>query len=470
MSIIMSTPVSTPAAPSQGQAVQAAQALPAVPGQPSSGAAAGATPAAAGSTAAAATTTAGTQGAAAAASPAAPFAQWLGQQADGADAQPQPQLPPQLPSALSSAATLPGGFAAVLPAAVMAPAGTVPAAAAPVAADGKPAADADKTKDAGTGVTQDNTLLAAMAMPLMPLSPMQIAQAVQIAQGGSAAGSSGSGDTRTAAAAQPAVDGLGVNALGAAPAGAVAAGHQDGGRRADIALPQLAAQAAPPAPSAPAAQPARQDAAVRLATQAAGGNAGFSIAAPADGAAQDSSSAAQNGNPAAPAVAVAAAPATAQPADDSVKLAGPPTAWRQSLQEALGDRLNVQVGKNVEQAVIRLEPPQLGRIDIAIRHSNGTLEVNISATHGEVLRQLQTVSDNLRNDLAQRQYVDVAVSVTPAPKGGSASPFGDPNQQQQQGRGRGQGHEQGNEQNAPSRALAEANHATSAFSLGGREA
>jgi flagellar hook-length control protein FliK len=156
--------------------------------------------------------------------------------------------------------------------------------------------------------------------------------------------------------------------------------------------------------------------------------------------------------------AVAAAPA--QPVADTVKLAGPPTAWRQSLQETLGDKLHVQVTNNVQQATISIEPPQLGRIDIAIRHSAGTLEVNISATNGEVLRQLQTVGDNLRNDLSQRQYTEVAVTVTPTPKNGAA-PFGDP--QQQQGRGRQQGREQDNE---PGRGLAEAGNPASVFKLG----
>jgi flagellar hook-length control protein FliK len=156
--------------------------------------------------------------------------------------------------------------------------------------------------------------------------------------------------------------------------------------------------------------------------------------------------------------ALASQPAANAPAADTVKLAGPPTAWRQSLQEALGERMHLQVGKGIEQAVIRLEPPQMGRIDIAIRHSAGMLEVNISATNGEVLRQLQNVSDNLRSDLSQRQFTEVAVTVAPAQKNGAA-PFGDP----QQGRGRRQDREQ--EDNQPGHALAEADNNASAFSL-----
>ena len=159
-----------------------------------------------------------------------------------------------------------------------------------------------------------------------------------------------------------------------------------------------------------------------------------------------------------------AAPAagTTQQAADTVALSGPPTAWRQTLREALGERLQLQVGRNAEQAVIRLEPPMLGRVEIAIRHSAGSLEVHISATHGEVLRQLQTVSDSLRNDLAQRQFTDVSVNVAPAARSANGAPLfagGD-------SRGRQQDERQ--QEQDPGNALAEANTGTSPFSLNGR--
>ena len=434
---MISTQVSTSATPTQpasaAQPVQAAQAVPAATGATSSkSSAAGAT----------GTTPATTTGAAAA--PATQFAQWLGQQADSAANVVDSALPPALSAALSAGM-------AMLPASVSADASAPASAPAPATDDGKQAAD-----EAAAAV-QDTPLLAAMAMPLMPLTPMQIAQAVQSAQGNNTGTGNTAGDVRAnsqddAARAKP---GAG---QGAAIGVSTAAGTQDGGRRADIALAQL------PVLSSQAARP--DDTTVRFAIQAAGnaqanGNAGGTSA----DASQDSVAALPNTATPAAGAAIAGTPAAAQPAPDTVKLAGPPTAWRQSLQEALGERLNLQVGKNMEQATIRLEPPQLGRIDIAIRHSNGTLEVNISASNGDVLRQLQTVSDNLRSDLAQRQYTDVAVSVTPTPKNNGASPFGDP-QQQQQGRGRGQGRDQ----DEPGRALAEAGNPSSVFSLGGRDA
>lgn len=163
------------------------------------------------------------------------------------------------------------------------------------------------------------------------------------------------------------------------------------------------------------------------------------------------------------AVGVAApAPGATPRTNDTVTLSGPPTAWRQTLQEALGERMQLQVGKNAEQAVIRLEPPMLGRVEIAIRHSAGSLEVHITATHGEVLRQLQSVSEGLRNDLAQRQFSDVSVNIAPAPRAANGAPtFAG-------GEGRGRQQDGRHQEQGPGEALAEANLGTSPFSLNGR--
>jgi flagellar hook-length control protein FliK len=252
----------------------------------------------------------------------------------------------------------------------------------------------------------DAVLMAAMAMPLMPLPPAQLVQALQAAQPLQA----GAARKEAPVAATPAIP---------LPIEAAAA-------RQDPVPARPALHADTPAPDSGAGQASDQDQQMPAPVLAAG--------------------------------APSTAPASA-PAPDTLRLAGPPTAWRQSLQDALGERLHLQLGRNAEQAVIRLDPPQLGRIDIAIRHSAGALEVSISASNGEVLRQLQGVSENLRNDLAQRQYSDVAVTVAPAPKS-QAAPFGEP---QQQGRPRQERHAQ--EEQDIGGALAEAGHPGSVFTL-----
>jgi len=366
-----------------------------------------------------------------------PFAAWLAGQGQAAALAIQPGLPAEGAAGDASAP-------------------------APVATAGAPAVS-DSAGDDDTpaaALPQDGALLAAMAMPLMPLSPAQVAQAVQAAQPSGA--QPGADDARPASDTPAGSPDRTAMVLGSDDGRRIAGPHQAATLERGLTLPQ-----APVMQSAAPARPeqAQADAvpAVRFAAHAqAGAESGANAERGAEHAGAANTTPAGSPDRSALAGVAPAQPLASAPVADTVKLAGPPTAWRQSLQEALGERLNVQVGKNMEQAVIRLEPPQLGRIDIAIRHSAGTLEVNISATNGEVLRQLQTVSENLRSDLSQRQFTEVAVTVAPAQKNGAA-PFGDP----QQGRGRQQGREQ--EENQPGRALAEASNNTSVFTLGGRD-
>ena len=305
------------------------------------------------------------------------------------------------------------------------------------------AAAKEQAAEAGNG-----TLLAAMAMPLMPsmmmmAMPAALPAAVRFAAGAPEQGKR-SADPAPVAAAAAAAAGVELPLAIAAPTAAA----QVLPAQANTAAPQLARagaalQAAPAAAAtqpAAAAQPREAAHAEAQAAPSNGTSAGFGMTAPS---------------------APAAAPRDGAP----LTLAGPPTAWRQSLQEALGERLNIQLTKNAEQAVIRLEPPMLGRVEISIRHIAGSLEVNITATHSEVLRQLNSVSDNLRSDLAGRQYTDVSVNVSQAaPRAQAAAQHGagaDP-----QGRGRQQGQDQ--DERAPGSALADAHQPNTAFSLSAR--
>ncbi|MED5596481.1 flagellar hook-length control protein FliK [Janthinobacterium sp. P210006] len=133
---------------------------------------------------------------------------------------------------------------------------------------------------------------------------------------------------------------------------------------------------------------------------------------------------------------LAGTPATAAPAGDTIKLNGPAQQWQEPLREALGERLQTQIGRNSEHATIRLDPPMLGRIEISIRHTAGALQVNVTASNSEVLRQLQGIGENMRSDLAQRQYTEVAVNISATPRSPAAQAFaeGDARGQRQPGR------------------------------------
>ncbi|HEX7986929.1 MAG TPA: flagellar hook-length control protein FliK, partial [Duganella sp.] len=132
----------------------------------------------------------------------------------------------------------------------------------------------------------------------------------------------------------------------------------------------------------------------------------------------------------------------------AVKLAGTPEQWQQPLRQALGERLQVNLQRNNDHAVIRLEPPNMGSIEISIRHSAGTLQVNLTASNSEVVRQLNTIGDSVRQDLSTRQFTDVAVTVASTRAQGQAQSQADGGGRNGQQRGQDDGR-------TPGRALSE---------------
>lgn len=192
-----------------------------------------------------------------------------------------------------------------------------------------------------------------------------------------------------------------------------------------LQLALRSAQAAPPAqgtaPVAPSgAQPA--PVAVPMPADAGGPEASNPVPATAQvGPGTDSATAEAGGRaPRFELPAVQAAPAAAAPAaggsfvleGHNVRLpASEPDLWQRPLAQALGDRLQVQASQGIEQARIRLEPPALGRIEIVLRQESGQLQVQLSATHHEVVRQLQAMGEGLRQELTQKQGTPVTVQV-----------------------------------------------------------
>ena len=291
----------------------------------------------------------------------------------------------------------------------------------------------------------DTPLLGAMTMSMPPMPLMQIGQATLAAVVAALPG------MPAAKESAPAADGE------LSLPGATAPARREG--RVELAAVPVAAPALPTAeaPVESSQGAAAKPAPARVPTEALASNGDTQ---------QDQTAPATERSVAATVGVAAPAPGATPRTLDTVTLSGPPTAWRQTLQEALGERMQLQVGKNAEQAVIRLEPPMLGRVEIAIRHSAGALEVHITATHGEVLRQLQSVSEGLRNDLAQRQFSDVSVNIAPAPRAANGAPMfagGEGRGRQQDGRQQEEGPVAG-----PGQALAEANLGTVPFSLNGR--
>lgn len=97
----------------------------------------------------------------------------------------------------------------------------------------------------------------------------------------------------------------------------------------------------------------------------------------------------------------------------------------QQLQSALGERLQIQMRDQVQHATIRLEPPDMGKINISLQFEPGRLQVHINASQGEVYRALQQVSNDLRQSLTDHNVMQVDVQVSQQQPG-----------QQQSGQGR----------------------------------
>ncbi|MGC4075957.1 MAG: flagellar hook-length control protein FliK [Rubrivivax sp.] len=166
-------------------------------------------------------------------------------------------------------------------------------------------------------------------------------------------------------------------------------------------MPAAGAAALPdaqtPAPATAVADTARAPAAVAAPARS-------SDAAPAPEVADVSTLAAQ-------APAAGRSPAPAVDATPALKLPAARDAWNQPLVQALGDRLRLQLGQGVEQATIRLDPPELGSIEIVVRREAGVVHVQLSASHPDVQRQLQQLGEPLRQELAQRQGAEASVEV-----------------------------------------------------------
>jgi flagellar hook-length control protein FliK len=112
----------------------------------------------------------------------------------------------------------------------------------------------------------------------------------------------------------------------------------------------------------------------------------------------------------------------------SLRMQGNEAKWGEQLLHALRDNVDVQLQQRVQNATIRLDPPELGSMEIFLSHESGRLSVHISATQVDVARLLQSTSERLRQELVGQNFMQVSVEI---------SSGGQPGQQhaQQQGKG-----------------------------------
>ncbi|MGT3206153.1 flagellar hook-length control protein FliK [Yersinia enterocolitica] len=86
--------------------------------------------------------------------------------------------------------------------------------------------------------------------------------------------------------------------------------------------------------------------------------------------------------------------------------------WSQQLHTVLGERLQLQVENKVQHATIRLDPPEMGKIDISVHMEGGKLQVHINANQADVYRALQQTSAELRQTLMGQNSSAVEVQIS----------------------------------------------------------
>ncbi|MGL4930491.1 MAG: flagellar hook-length control protein FliK [Plesiomonas sp.] len=86
--------------------------------------------------------------------------------------------------------------------------------------------------------------------------------------------------------------------------------------------------------------------------------------------------------------------------------------WGDALIEQLRQRIQVQSGNKLQHAQIRLDPPELGKLEISLRMEGDKLSVQFTAAHPQLREALLAGSDRLRQDFSQSQMnlIDVSVS------------------------------------------------------------
>ncbi len=85
--------------------------------------------------------------------------------------------------------------------------------------------------------------------------------------------------------------------------------------------------------------------------------------------------------------------------------------WGEQMLQVLNDRVTLQAQQNLQEAKIRLDPPDLGKLDLMVRVEGDRLSVQINANAAATREALLQVSERLRAELQNQNFVHVEVNV-----------------------------------------------------------
>ncbi|WDE05191.1 flagellar hook-length control protein FliK [Thalassomonas viridans] len=85
--------------------------------------------------------------------------------------------------------------------------------------------------------------------------------------------------------------------------------------------------------------------------------------------------------------------------------------WSRQLFNTLQDRIEMQVNQQIKQAKIRLDPPELGRLELMVRIEGDRMSVSVNASNAGVRDALQETNERLRQELENQFGSSVDVNV-----------------------------------------------------------
>ncbi|CZF84170.1 flagellar hook-length control protein FliK [Grimontia marina] len=99
--------------------------------------------------------------------------------------------------------------------------------------------------------------------------------------------------------------------------------------------------------------------------------------------------------------------------------------WGEQMMQVLQDRVTLQAQQNMQEARIRLDPPDLGKLDLLVRVEGDRLSVQINANAVATREALVQISERLRAELQNQNFVHVDVNVGDGESGRSRQSHAD---------------------------------------------
>lgn len=85
--------------------------------------------------------------------------------------------------------------------------------------------------------------------------------------------------------------------------------------------------------------------------------------------------------------------------------------WGEQMLQVLNDRVTLQAQQNLQEARIRLDPPDLGKLDLMVRVEGDKLSVQLNANVAATREALVQVSERLRAELQNQSLMHVDVQI-----------------------------------------------------------